>query len=367
MQLEQFLDRWLNKAGGAERANYQLFLSEMCETLDLPRPDPATGGRLSDFQFEGPVSSAAAFGTKGTHRIDLYKRDAFILEAKQSQIGRNETPPDEPDAPPLETLYDLFGNPVGTRAADGKPARRYDRLMAEARVQAERYALGLPDDHIAPPFLIVCDVGRAFELYFDWSTQGRGYRFFPDQQTYRIRLEELRDPARRDLLRAIWTDPHSVDPRRKSAQVTREIATRLSRVAAQLERDERDAHPGHAEIALGIEQTSLFLMRLIFCMFAEDVELLPKDSFTRFLADAKERSAQFWHSGLTDLWSKMNAADAANRYWSFGDALVRYFNGNLFAHTRIYDLPLEFKNELLVAAGQDWRAVEPAIFGTLLE
>ncbi len=366
MTLDDLLRKWLDTEGGAERANYQMFLTEFAQALDLPTPDPKGAG-LGDYQFEAPVKSQAVFGTKGTGRIDLYKRDCFVLEAKQSQVRPGEALPLDPPAPPPVPVFDLFGNPVGFEAPEGKPPPRYDRLMSDARLQAERYALALPDNHRSPPFLIVADIGRSFELYFDWAGNGRGYGPFPDEQNYRIRLSDLKDEKVRALLAGIWTDPACVDPRLKAVEVTRDIAERLSRVAAQLEKDQRQLRPGDAEIALGIEATSLFLMRMLFCMFAEDVGLLPQDSFKRFLGEAREKSDLFWRDGLTQLWSKMNDADELNRFWSHGDAIVRYFNGNLFAGTRIYDLPPEFKNELWVAADKDWRAVEPAIFGTLLE
>jgi hypothetical protein len=373
--IDQLLEKWLGTEGGAERANYQMFLTELCQALELPAPDPKGSG-LGDYQFEAPVKSEAALGKKGTGRIDLYKRAHFILEAKQSQVKPGEAQPEDAPEPPPQPIYDLFGNPVGYEAPK-RGAPRYDRLMADARLQAERYALALPSEHEAPPFLIVADIGRSFELYFDWSGNGRGYGFFPNQQSYRIGLEDLASDAEiqplkktaRDVLRAIWTAPGSIDPRLRSAEVTRDIAVRLSNVAAQLEKDQRAAHKlrNEGELSLGIEATSLFLMRLLFCMFAEDVELLPKKSFQRFLEDAKDRSPQFWKTGLSDLWSRMNSPDEANRYWSFGDAIVRYFNGNLFANAQVYDLPPEHKGELLIAASKDWRSVEPAIFGTLLE
>ena len=113
----------------------------------------------------------------------------------------------------------MFGNIIGHAASKGKKIPRYDRLMADARVQAERYALALPDNHKTPPFLIVADIGRSFELYFDWAGNGRGYGFFPDQQNYRITLDQLHDEKIRDLLRAIWTNPASVDPRLKAAAI----------------------------------------------------------------------------------------------------------------------------------------------------
>ena len=368
MELGAFIDRWFGREGGAERANYALFLAEFCQTLDLPVPDPSGKG-LGNYEFEAPVKSEAVYGGKGTKRIDLYKRDCFILEAKQSQVKPGETIPADAPQEALETVTDLFGNIIGHTASTTKKAPRYDRLMADARIQAERYALALPDNHKTPPFLIVADIGRSFELYFDWAGNGRGYSFFPDQQNYRITLDQLHDEKIRDLLRAIWTNPASVDPRLKAAEVTRDIAKRLSRVAEALEKEQRGQNPGAADFALamGIEETSLFLMRVLFCMFAEDVELLEKGSFTLFLEESRGKSDRWWQSGLNDLWKAMNNADELNRFWNHGDALVRHFNGNLFSSAKVFDLPQEFKGELYEAARRDWRSVEPAIFGTLLE
>jgi hypothetical protein len=357
METVAFIEKYWGKPGGAERATYQMFLTELAQMLGAPTPDPGTGGELGDYQFEGPVKSEAVFLSKHNKRIDLYKRNCFILEAKQSQLKEGEVLPPEQEVEPLEAITDLFGNVVGHHTAKGKRPPKYDRLMADARV------------HKTPPFLIVADIGRSFELYFDWAGNGRGYSFFPDSQNYRITLDQLEDEKVRDLLRAIWTDPASVDPRLKAAEVTRDIAVRLSRVATALENNQRQAKPGAAdfELTMGIEETSLFLMRVLFCMFAEDVELLGKGSFTLFLEESRGKSDMWWQSGLRQLWQAMNNADEHNRFWTHGDALVRHFNGNLFSSAKVFDLPQEFKGELFEAAKRDWRAVEPAIFGTLLE
>ncbi len=376
MDAKQLIAKYWGKPGGAERATYQMFLTELAQALGADTPNPGEGGTLGNYQFEGPVKSEAVFLSKSNKRIDLYKRDHFILEAKQSQLKEGESLPDEPPEE-LEAETDLFGKVTAYRPKSGNRAKRYDRLMADARIQAERYSLALPTDHKPPPFLIVADIGRTFELYFDWSGDGRGYGFYPDKQTYRISLSALdsgdlvgnTEKTALELLRAIWLDPESIDPRKRAVAVTGDIAVRLSRVAEQLEHDERTRNPGKAdfEVALGIEHTSLFLMRVLFCMFAEDVELLPKGSFTRFLDEARSKSDLWWQRGLHSLWENMNQTDEHNRFWSYGDAIVRYFNGNLFSSARVFDLPQEFKGELFEAAKRDWRNVEPAIFGTLLE
>jgi hypothetical protein len=375
VKISDLLAKWLGREGGAERANYQMFLTELTQALGVSTPDPKGVG-LGDYQFEAPVRSLPALGKKGTGRIDLYKRDHFILEAKQSRMSGDEPPELDLPEPPPQPIYDLFGQITGHHAPPTRTLGRYDSLMADARIQAERYALALPSEHRSPPFLIVCDIGRSFELYFDWAGNGRGYGPFPDERSYRVPLDALgtNDPvgslklSLADVLRAIWTAPASIDPRLRAAEVTRDIAALLSRVATQLETDqEKDRKSEEVGLGLRIEETSLFLMRMLFCMFAEDVELLPKDSFKTFLADAKERSEHFWRTGLEALWQRMNDPLEANRYWSYGDAIVRYFNGNLFSGAKVFALPAEHKGLLLTAARQDWRSVEPAIFGTLLE
>ncbi len=360
MDIQGFIAKWQGITGGAERANYAQFINDFCQALGLPEPGVAEGGKLGAYQFEGPVQGGGAGGNTGA--IDLYKKGNFILEAKQSKLTAAQQQQPE--------LFD---------AAETAPATpsgaRYDRLMRDALAQAKRYAVNLPADHPWPPFLIVCDVGRAFELYFDWSGNGRGYGYFPDQQSYRIDLHSLasdqplkgvdRTPA--DLLAAIWTNPASVDPRAKSAEVSREIAKRLADVSKWLEETQkiRTTDALDRDRSLAIEETALFLMRVIFCMFAEDVGLLPKRSFTNFLGMTLEREAAF-EPELRNLWQIMGRPDG-ERYASAVGAEVRYFNGGLFESARTYSLSLADRGELYEAAKADWTKVEPAIFGTLLE
>jgi hypothetical protein len=103
-------------------------------------------------------------------------------------------------------------------------------------------------------------------------------------------------------------------------------------------------------------------MRCLFTMFAEDVELLPKDSFTSLLAQCTE-NPQAFAPMVEQLWVAMDKGD-------FAFALaqkVRRFNGHLFAEARTIPLGKGEIGELHAAAKANWREVEPAIFGTLLE
>lgn len=341
MDVEQFIDRWKDARGGAERANYQIFLGELCEALSLPRPDPASHQTAeNDYVFERGVKRRDSEELSSTLRIDLYKRGCFILEAKQSRAA------DRPDQPRLFTDQEA----VSTAAAEGK----WDVLMRHARRQAEDYVFRLPADHTAPPFILVCDVGYVFEVYADFSGSGRAYSPFPDRKGYRIRLEDLRDPAIQARLRAIWSEPHTLDPSRQAAIVTREIAERLAAVSKRLE----GKYPA--------EEVALFLMRCIFTMFAEDVDLLPKGKFTALLQERLEAPDGFAPM-LAELWQRMDEPNRAERFYSGFGVYLRHFNGGLFENARAIPLGREDIGELLAAAQHKWRYVEPAIFGTLVE
>jgi hypothetical protein len=85
-RVEGFIKRWTEGGGGAERANYAMFVVELCELIGVPRPNPA--GRetaLNDYMFERAAHFRHDDGSTSAGRIDLYKKDCFVLEAKQSK------------------------------------------------------------------------------------------------------------------------------------------------------------------------------------------------------------------------------------------------------------------------------------------
>jgi hypothetical protein len=76
--LETFLARWSQGEGGQERANYALFLTELCDLLDVPRPDQATHEATANtYAFERGVTFLALDGSAAHGRIDLYRRGQF--------------------------------------------------------------------------------------------------------------------------------------------------------------------------------------------------------------------------------------------------------------------------------------------------
>ena len=93
MDVQSFIDRWTGREGGAERANYALFLTELCDLLGVQRPTPSGAEtQLNDYVFERAVRPRASEGGGAPKRIDLYKKGAFILEAKQSRLPAARMP-----------------------------------------------------------------------------------------------------------------------------------------------------------------------------------------------------------------------------------------------------------------------------------
>ena len=243
---------------------------------------------------------------------------------------------------------------AGTTAAPRNRVARgteaWDRAMLEAQVQTENYAHALPRDEDPPPFLLVIDVGHVIELYADFSQKGKIYLPFPDARSHRIRLADLGRDAVRSKLRTLWLDPRSLDPARESAEVTREVAGCLANLAKSFE--QRHDPKGVAE----------FLCRCLFCMFAEDVGLLPKDSFTRFLDSLKADPGAFVPL-IQGLFDEMNHGGFS---LTFRKKLLA-FNGGLFAAANALPVNGAQLEALRLASSKQWQKVEPAIFGTLLE
>jgi hypothetical protein len=347
-QIEMFIAAWRG-TGGSELANTQSFINGLCAALGVSLPHGSrTDDALNDYVFERRVFQDNGDGTESFGRIDCYKRGSFVLEAKQgSDADRTAARNDQAD-------LDLFGQTASQRVKRGTARRgtpAWTKAMVQAKGQAERYAKALPAEHGWPPFLLIIDVGYCVEVYADFTGTGKAYAQFPDRSGFRIMLEDLREPHILDRLRAIWDVPDSLDPAAQAAKATRDIATLLATVARRLEARGCSA-----------TDTSAFLTRVLFTFFAEDTNLIPKDSFSNLLR-AQRGHPESLHHQLSALWEAMDKG-------TFSAALgtmMRRFNGYLFKEHDAIPIDADELEVLIEAASADWKLVEPAIFGTLLE
>ena len=342
--IQQFIERW-EPSGGSERGNYQSFLNELCDILEVPRPDPATPNEDENaYVYDKSITFHIGDGSTAPGFIDLYKRGCFVLEAKQGVEKKSQR------AALSQAVRKRHKRRKAGTATRGTAA--WDDAMISARGQAEQYARALPATEGRPPFLVIVDIGHSIELYAEFTQTGGTYIPFPDPSTFRLSLQDLTDERHRETLRLVWTDPLALDPASRSARVTRDIAERLARLAVSLEAS------GHSP-----ELVSTFLMRCLFTMFAEDVRLLPPNSFTDLLQRMRGKPELFVRS-VESLWETMRTGGTSI---VIEEESVLRFNGGLFEDATV--LPLtDDQLELLIEAGKaDWRDVEPAIFGTLLE
>jgi hypothetical protein len=227
--IDAFIERW-SKAGGSERANYQLFLTELCALLGLPTPDPASGdNRDNAYVFERRVVMREPDGSPAT---------ATSTSPPRRLRARGQA---ERQGPRHLGLGQRHGRcPQAGRPIRARPARRRGR----------------------PPFIVVVD-GRNIELYAEFSRSGGSYTAFPDPSTSASGWPTCAAPTSASASAPV-ARPDAPRPLPRIRPVTRQIADQLAALAKSLEAG------GH-----GAEDVASFLMRALFTMFAEDVGLLP--------------------------------------------------------------------------------------------
>jgi hypothetical protein len=194
------------------------------------------------------------------------------------------------------------------------------------------------------PFLIVCDVGVG--LYV-WDSFSGDYGRYASRRS--IAIEDLARPDVQEYLRAIWTEPESLNPNAVTAAVTREIASGLGELKQKLASTEHDA-----------KRVALFLMRVVFTFFAEDIGLLPSGLFSAGLALWERKPDQF-QKGLTRFWETMNEGG------QYGHDALKKFNGGLFKDVEALPLTWTQIRWMRGIADKSWKDIDPSIFGALLE
>ncbi|MYD11171.1 MAG: class I SAM-dependent DNA methyltransferase, partial [Chloroflexi bacterium] len=229
----------------------------------------------------------------------------------------------------------------GRFAIEYKTPDKYPDLVA-AYQQLLQYRENLNN----PPLLVVTDINH-WEIHTNFpNTQKRVHRFSHS---------EIAEPETLALLRAMFDDPERLNPGRSSEQVTKEAAEAFEVIADNM----RDWNADPTRIAF-------FLTKLVFCLFAEDIGLLPRirNTPTGIFTDVIQQSRgkpEVFKRHLRNLFNEMN------RGGEFFGEDIKYFNGTLFNVVTVEDLSLEAIDALAEAAELNWEAIEPSIFGTLFE
>ena len=193
-----------------------------------------------------------------------------------------------------------------------------------------------------PPLLVVTDMDR-FEVHTNFERTKKRVYAFTNEDVGGADPEALR------VLRALFEDPDSLRPGQTREGVTEEAARKFARLADGLRG--RGVDP---------QEAAHFLNRLLFCLFAEDVGLLPGGLFGEVLR-ATRRDPALFERYVGELFSAM--VEGGN----FLLKPIRHFNGGLFDDASVVQLTVEEVGLVEEASRLDWGSVEPAIFGTLFE
>ena len=220
-------------------------------------------------------------------------------------------------------------------AVEYKTKGKYATLR-EAYLQLLLYK----DDLDNPPILIACDLAH-YEIHVAFT----GY----PSRVHAFTNRDLENASVRDLLRRALTAPESLRPVEQADTITKTVAASFAKIAQLLE-------------GRGFAPTVIahFFMKVLFALFAEDIQLLPAELMSTSIRRAILNPAEFPERARA-LFRAMREGGY------FGADRVPRFNGWLFNDDEVLPLTADELTFLADAARHDWAAVEPAIFGTLFE
>ncbi len=208
--------------------------------------------------------------------------------------------------------------------------------LAEAYKQLLLYREDLGN----PPLLVVCDLDR-FEVHTNFTGTAK--------VVHEFNLEGLAEPKNLDVLRRLFTDPLSLKPGQTTDAITQAAAERFGRLA-----------DGLRVRGIPAPAAAHFLMKLMFCMFAEDIFLLPEKLFSKVLTAGKNDPPRLAKQ-MKSLFQAMEKGG------DFGADSILYFNGGLFADADVILLTPDEIQIVIEVNNYDWAGVEPSVFGTLFE
>ena len=192
----------------------------------------------------------------------------------------------------------------------------------------------------SPPLLVVCDFEN-YEIHTKFENCV--------SVVHRFTNADLHKPDVLKLLRSLFEYPNALRPAKTTEAVTQEAAEHFAKLALGLRKRAVDPH-----------RAAHFLMKILFCLFAEDVDLLPDRLFQKIVKAGLNESANF----LKEVRALFRAMRRGGRAYLQN---IDHFNGGLFEDDEAFELEgleLQILNE---CAKLDWSQIEPAIFGTLFE
>ncbi len=315
----EFKRKW-SRYRGKETSAYQEHFNDLCRLLGHPTPAEADPSGSDFFCFQKRVVKDA---------------ELFDLEAPGASEAKHG-----------------FAD-VWKKGCFGWEYKGKHKNLDEAYRQLQRYREAL----LNPPLLIVCD----FDRYLIRTNFNGTVR-----ETHEFTNEKMDRPENLRILRACFENPDFLKPQRTTAQVTESLAETIAEVAKSLQKREAselaDART-RAEMNFAQRKNlriARFLNRIVFCFFAEDTGLLPKNLFSDMLKTGLD-DPRLLAETLENLFAVMAKGG------TFGKDKIRHFNGHLFEESSVFELTEDELRKLADAGEADWQFIQPSIMGTLFE
>ena len=220
LSLAEFVERW-KAVNLTERSAGQSHFIDLCEILGQPHP-AAADPNGDTFTFEKHVSTLL-----GRQRLRRRVEAGLFCLGVQGQ-------------------------------AQGPGGRIQTTRRLPRRPRESALAGGMRHGHFRGPYQLHRDAPQRLPLHLDDLLTGA--------PTANCALPPL------EVLRALFTDPEKLRPEAAAARVTEQAAAEFSKLAASLRARGVDS-----------ERAAHFLMRLLFCLFADSIGLLPENLFRKML------------------------------------------------------------------------------------
>ena len=213
--------------------------------------------------------------------------------------------------------------------------------LDEAYKQARGYIDGLLDYEI-PKFILICDFEN-FHLYN-----------LDDDEKHEFKLNNLVNNVH------LFSDIAGYE--RAEAYEKSDVDVKATEKMAQI-------HDYLREAGYGGHQLEVFLVRLVFCMFADDSVLFNKNIFTDFIINHTRKDGSDLGARLIELFVILNTP-IEKRMTNLDESLAvfPYVNGSLFEEQLMFPaFNSKIREVLLESCRLNWSAVSPAIFGSMFQ
>jgi len=213
--------------------------------------------------------------------------------------------------------------------------------LDKARIQAKDYFPGIKDSDL-PKYILVCDFER-FRLYdleenttveFALAALVNNVQHFGYLLGYQKKVYKEQDPANI-----------------KAAELMGKLHDRLEEIG----------YTGHA--------LEVYLVRLLFCLFAEDTTIFERRQFQEFIEQRTAEDGSDLAAKLQELFQVLNTPKEG-RFQNLDEQLAAfaYVNGSLFEEILpVASFDSKMRQQLLDCCYLDWSKISPAIFGSMFQ